>query len=120
MTHHLKLGQSGEDLAAEFLQQKGYAIRHRNYRFQRAEIDLIAETSGILVFVEVKTRFGNSDHSPEEAVDWKKEKMMVLGAEGYLEETGWTKDIRYDILTVILHDGGAKLTHIEDAFWPRE
>ena len=49
-------GKAGEDLAAKFLEQNGLKILERNYRFERGEIDLIAEEGDELVFVEVKAR----------------------------------------------------------------
>lgn len=120
MTTHLELGERGEKLAVEYLHRQGYKIREKNYRFQKAEIDIIAESDDVLAFIEVKTRHGKSAESPEEKVDWKKEKMMALGAEGYLEETGWSLDIRYDIITVLIDKGSVVITHIKDAFWPIE
>ena len=58
MASHNELGKKGEDLAAGFLEAKGYHIMDRNYRFMKAEVDLVALQlePAELVFVEVKTR----------------------------------------------------------------
>eukprot|EP01031_Cornospumella_fuschlensis_P043928 gene43928-53707_t len=55
MAEHLETGKKAEDIAANFLIEKGYQILHRNYRYGRAEIDLIVRKGIFLVFVEVKS-----------------------------------------------------------------
>ncbi|MEL7341821.1 MAG: YraN family protein, partial [Bacteroidota bacterium] len=58
MAAHNELGQQGEDIAAGYLEAKGFQILDRNYRFQKGEIDIVALMldPAELVFVEVKTR----------------------------------------------------------------
>jgi putative endonuclease len=56
MAQHYDLGKKGEELAADHLLSKGYQILARNYRFEKAEVDILAKKSGFLVVVEVKTR----------------------------------------------------------------
>ena len=63
MALHNELGKKGERLAIDYLIKKGYAILDENWRFQKAEVDIIAQIKDTLVAVEVKTRstsdFGN-------------------------------------------------------------
>src|ERR1700759_1200822 len=77
------LSEKGELLAVSWLQERGYRILHRNWRFSRYEIDIIAERAGILHFIEVKTRSGNVFGEPEEAVTDAKLNRMMLAAEEY-------------------------------------
>ncbi len=56
MAEHNELGKKGENLAVEFLQKEGYKILDRNWTFQKAEIDIIAQKDEILAVIEVKTR----------------------------------------------------------------
>ncbi|MFJ3034572.1 YraN family protein [Curtobacterium pusillum] len=62
------LGRFGEDRAAEWLEDHGFRVLERNWRCARGEIDIIAWQSCTLVFIEVKTRAGNSTGHPFEAI----------------------------------------------------
>lgn len=99
------LGRLGEDTAARLLISRGFRILHRNLRIGHAEIDLVAENGAVLVFAEVKTRrqipgspspFG----TPAEAVDAKKQAMLVRAAEAYLAEHAPDKFFRIDVIEV--------------------
>ena len=56
MAEHNELGKLGEELAVDFLIEKGYEILETNWRFQKAEVDIIAQKENILAVVEVKTK----------------------------------------------------------------
>ena len=77
MAEHYELGNKGEQLAVNYLINKGYKIVERNWRFQKAEIDIIATKDKILISVEVKTRSTNDFGSPQDFVTPKKIKLMV-------------------------------------------
>ena len=79
-----ELGKSGEEIAAKFLQKKGYRILERNYRCRLGEIDLVAKKSGDLLFVEVKTRRSSESVSPPELVDFRKQRQISRAAQHYL------------------------------------
>lgn len=113
---HLHTGQYGETLAQNYLQQQGYSILHTNYRYKRAEIDIIAHKSELLVFVEVKTRTTDTFGYPEEAVNSRKEKMLLDAAEAYILAKGWEHEIRFDIVSVTLNTPPT-IVHFEDAFY---
>jgi putative endonuclease len=56
MTQKSEIGQIGENLACEYLRDKGYKIIARNYRKPWGEIDIITKAPNkTLVFMEVKT-----------------------------------------------------------------
>lgn len=114
MSDKIKIGNEGENLAAEFLQNKGFEIVARNYRFKHAEIDLIIRTGNMLVFVEVKTRSSSSFGEPEAFVDSRKASKIFEGAEQYTFENNWTGNIRFDIVSV---KTGVmpEIVHFEDA-----
>ena len=77
-TNRRRQGKIGEDLAAKYLERNGLRIIERNYRFERGEIDLIAEEGEELVFVEVKTRRSNAFGAPEDAVTERNRNKCVL------------------------------------------
>ncbi len=117
MAEHLDTGKLGEDKAAAFLQDKGYEILARNYRFRHSEIDIIAKKNKILMFVEVKTRTNVSFGMPEEFVDATKRRLIMKAAEQYIFDTDWQGDIRFDVISVIITQHTTWIEHIEDAFY---
>lgn len=118
MGDHNEKGRNAELLAAEFLQGKGYALKEQNYRYKHAEIDLIAEHRGLLVFVEVKFRSGTGYGYAEEFVDYKKRQLIIRAADHYIHEVDWHRDIRFDIIGVYRNAGGVvRFRHFEDAFY---
>lgn len=118
MAEHNDLGQKGEELALNYLQKAGYLIVHRNWRFGRAEIDLIAEKDGFVIFVEVKTRANNYFEEPEKAVTRRKQSQIIKAADAYFKETDCQLESRFDIITVVFDKKQEIINHIEEAFYP--
>lgn len=118
MAEHNILGRSGELLAAEYLESKGYTVLDRNWRSGHKELDLVARSGNTLVVVEVKTRGSARFGNPEDAVDMRKIRRLVLATDAYLRLKCLDMNVRFDIVTII--DSGGKVTveHIEDAFFP--
>lgn len=117
MAEHNDFGTLAENLAVDFLVQKNYKILVRNFRYQRAEVDIIAEFEDIIVVVEVKARSFNSLIEPQEAVTKKKIKSILLCSDFFMTENAIDKEVRFDIITVVPDESGKlQLNHIEDAF----
>ncbi|MGG6229465.1 YraN family protein [Tenacibaculum sp. SDUM215027] len=116
MAQHNELGKKGEQLAIDFLVKKGYTIVEKNYRFQKAEVDIIAQKEQLLSVVEVKTRstayFGN----PQGFVNPKKIKLLVTAIDNYVTENDLDVEIRFDIIAVVKQRNEFTIEHIEDAF----
>jgi putative endonuclease len=107
----------GEGLAVDFLVKKGYRILERNYRFERGEIDIVAEEKDELVFVEVKARGSKSFGEPEDAVTIGKQKKIRYVAEGYLFQHHIDgKTCRFDVVTVKVGRKEPEIQHYENAF----
>lgn len=111
-------GKKGEALACELLLQKGYVILEKNWRFSRAEIDIIAKKDDILIFVEVKTRSSDFFGQPEEFIDQKKERLIADAASEYMKEVNHEWECRFDFISIILTAPSYQIKHIEDAFFP--
>jgi putative endonuclease len=117
MAEHNDFGNLAEDLAVDFLAQKNYKILGRNYRYQRTEIDIIAEFDGLIIIVEVKARGSDFFMEPQEAVNKCKIKSIVKCADFYLQINNIDKEVRFDIITVVPDEKKKlQITHIEDAF----
>ena len=108
------LGRQFEELAAKYLEEKGYKILARGYRSRHGEIDLIAEDHGTIVFCEVKYRSGKTCGTPLEAVGRAKMANLIYTARYYLYRNGFPEDqpCRFDVIGMT----GGRLTHVKDAF----
>ena len=111
-----KLGQIGEDLAVKYLAQKEYQVLARNYRYKRAEIDIIAKYQQKIIFIEVKARSGTQFGQPEEFVTPQKEALIQSAAENYLFENQLDAAIRFDIIAILKEKNTYQIEHIIDAF----
>ncbi len=113
-----ELGKRGEMLAAEYLLKANYRILERNWRFSKAEIDIIAEKSGVLIFIEVKTRSDTRFGEPESFISARKERMMQEAAAAYMVEKQYEWEIRFDVIGILLAGNGTfSLRHFEDVFF---
>lgn len=111
-------GWQAEQIAADFLIAEGYVIRERNWRLGNTlEIDIIAEKGKEMVFIEVKARSGDWD-APEDAVDNKKIRKIVRGADIYLRNLPYAYDYRFDIIAITGDAGNYSIEHYPDAFFP--
>ncbi|MBE2228440.1 MAG: YraN family protein [Ignavibacteria bacterium] len=114
------LGKTGEAIAKEYFESLGFEIVAENYRYNRAETDLVVkdEKKRVLVFVEVKTRRNRNFGEPQESVTPKKQQQMIKSAEGFLMMTPGYEDYekRFDVAAIMIEDGKAKLDHIENCF----
>ena len=120
-----KIGDKGEELAAEYLKKKGYRILERNWTHKKNEIDIIALKGEAVIFVEVKTTASDKAEEfklPLEAVDRNKRKNLTDGAREYmlLRKRNFNYDeeyYRFDIIEVYLNRDTPEINHIQDAFF---
>lgn len=117
MAQHNDTGRQGEAEAARYLTSKGYEIIEQNFRHQHAEIDLIAQRGKLLLFVEVKTRSNLSFGNPETFVSYTQARLIMKAAEHYIFAKDWQHDVRFDVVAVAMTPEGARINHLEDAFY---
>ncbi|BCB95231.1 UPF0102 protein [Dissulfurispira thermophila] len=110
------LGRKGEDIAVDFLKQKGYKILRRNYMTPLGEADIVAKDNKTIVFVEVKARSSNAFCQPFEAVNHKKQEKLKKVALYYLKQHEIELPVRFDIVSIISRDGKTEVNHIPEAF----
>jgi putative endonuclease len=107
-------GNLGEDLACQYLQDRGYRILDRNLEFPFGEIDILAEHKHVIVLVEVKTVRGQGFGLAQELVRFKKQKKLKLLAKA-LEQRYPKKTIRIDVIGVDLSCSPESLEHLVSA-----
>ncbi|KGE88453.1 MAG: YraN family protein [Phaeodactylibacter xiamenensis] len=119
MARHNDIGHAGEAIARRYLEERGYRILETNWRYRRAEVDLIAMDGKTLVFVEVKTRNTTAFGEIEDFVTRKKEDLLIAAAHAYMEHIDHDWEIRFDIIAILyLDEQSYSVKHIEDAFFP--
>ena len=99
-----------------FLQKENFRILKTNWRYQKAEVDIIAQKDDFLVFVEVKTRGSKKFDKPEEAIDKKKIVLYKDAAEGYLEQYPYDAEIRFDVISIVIVKDETQIEYFPDAF----
>ena len=119
MATHNDLGADGEEIAVHHLRSLGYKILERNWRFGKEEIDIIAELAHELVVVEVKTRNSDFFGDPHAFVSKSKQAHMVRATHAYVVKHDIDKEVRFDVIGIILNKMEQRLEHIEGAFQPR-
>lgn len=117
MAQHNKLGKKGEDLAVEYLIKNGYTIAERNYRFNKAEVDIIAKKDKVLAIIEVKTRSTTDFGNPQDFVKPKQIKNLVKAVDEYVTVNNLDVEVRFDIIAIVKETTSYNIEHIEDAFF---
>lgn len=116
MADHNELGRKGEELAVEYLRLKEYEILELNYRFQKAEVDILAKRGNLLIAAEVKTRSTPEFGNPQDFVKPKQIQQLVKVVNHYVEQSGMEVEVRFDIIAIIKNKAGTRIEHIQDAF----
>jgi putative endonuclease len=116
MARHNELGKKGEQIAHDFLVKLGMTILDLNWRYLKAEIDIIFLDNDTLVLAEVKTRSTTAFGKPEEFVSHKKLSLYLDAAEAYLFDKKMDKEIRFDIVSIVFYSDKPIIKYIKDAF----
>lgn len=117
MAKHNEFGKEGEQLAVDFLIEKGYKIKCRNYRYLKAEIDIIAQKGDTLAIVEVRARSNDQIIPIADTITPKKIKLLVMGADQYVITHDLDVEVRFDIITILKNKRIFKIEHLERAFY---
>lgn len=116
MAQHNELGEIGEQRAIDYLIRQGYTILERNWRFQKAEIDIIAQKGKIVASIEVKTRSNNEFGNPQNFVTQKKIKLLVMAMNQYVIQKNIHLEVRFDIIAITKNNRGFDILHLDNAF----
>ncbi len=117
MAQHNELGKKGELLAVNFLTETGYTIMAKNYRYNKAEIDILARKANILAVIEVKTRSSTDFGDPQNFVKPKQIQQLVKATDHYITQNNLDVEVRFDIIAITKQNNSYRITHLEDAFF---
>lgn len=117
MASHNELGKKGEQVAVDYLLNQGYFILERNYRFNKAEVDIIAQQENTLAIIEVKTRSTSNFGAPQEFVKPKQIKNLTKVIDEYIITNNLNVEVRFDIIAIIRENEDYNIEHLKDAFY---
>lgn len=111
------LGEFGERVAERWLRRKGWRVVQRRFRTGHRDIDLVIEQEGLVAFVEVKARQGDTFGDPVGAVNWKKQKELGRSARVWIARHGRSEEAyRFDVVGVLVDGERVRIRHVENAF----
>ena len=113
MTNNKRIGDLGEQLAADFLIKKGYTVLERNFQTPCGELDIIAKENDTVVFVEVKTRSSSRFGTGFEAITPKKQATLLKCAAHYADLHGLECSLRIDAIEIMLDS--KQISHLKGA-----
>ena len=107
-------------MTVSFLKGNGYTILERNWFYNKAEIDIIAQKEDFVVFIEVKTR-SKKDYFSEEIgdlVSTGQQKRIVNAGHHYIVQRDLDCEARFDLVLILIDGNSFTIEHIEEAFYP--
>ena len=115
MAAHNEGGKWGEEIAAAFVEKKGYEIIQRDWKSGHHDLDIIAKDEDTLVIIEVKTRRNRLFGNPEEAIDYKKRLSLLSATNHFVKSHHINAPIRFDIISIVGMIGlTPEIDHIKD------
>ena len=119
MAAHNELGKWGEQIAAEYLQKKGYRIMFRDWKIGHRDLDIIAKQNDVVVIVEVRTRRNNHFGDTEMTIDRQKIRNICIASNAFVKRLRIDNEIRFDIIAITgTPEIGYTINHIEDTLKP--
>jgi putative endonuclease len=109
-------GNFGENLACNFLIEKGFMILAQNWRYKHLEIDIIASKDQQLHIVEVKTRSNIEFGYPEQFIGKQKFQFLKNAAAIYQYQNPQWKNIQFDVVAITLIEP-MEILFLEDVFF---
>ena len=117
MALHTEFGKKGEELAVDYLLKNNYEIIERNYRFDKAEVDIIARKKDTLAIIEVKARSTTDFGNPQDFVKPKQIQRLVKAVDEYVTQNDLDVEIRFDIIAIVKTGKSYDIEHLENAFY---
>ena len=116
MKIHIKkdFGNSGEDIAVQYLEKQGHLILERNFYCKQGEIDIITKDKNEIVFIEVKSRSSTEYGLPSESVTKQKIQHLYKTARYFLYKNKMLNEfVRFDVVEILIKSGKFNINHIK-------
>jgi putative endonuclease len=118
MARPREVGNVGEKIARQYLEEKGYRWLASNWQCKAGELDLVMldPIEGCRVIVEVRLRRATTYGQGDETVAWQKQKKLLRTIAWYQQKEKYWGDIRCDIVSIeVKPDGHHSVSHIDYA-----
>lgn len=115
------LGRKGEEVALEYLLQRGMKLLERNWRSGHRELDLIMEEGSFIRIIEVRTREYPSIIDPFESITLPKRRRIIAAARDFLakrRDLSGGKEVVFDVVSILLNGELFEVKYIREAFGP--
>lgn len=118
MATHNDFGKEAEKISIEFLQKNNYQILEKNWRYHKAEIDIIAIDiqNNQLAVIEVKARTSDKIQPPENAINQTKKKLIITATDAYISQKNVSLEVRFDVITLLFTSQKWTINHLKNAF----
>jgi putative endonuclease len=111
-------GQLAEQLAANYLRQHGFTIRHVNWRWKHKELDIIAEKDGRLHVVEVRSLHSAYFQAPYQSIDRQKQRHLIAATDAYIKQYKLTMEVQLDVVSIVFNGATHTLEYLPNAIYP--
>jgi putative endonuclease len=118
MTEQQLTGQTGEQLAADYLRNNGFKILHINWRQGSKELDIVAEKNNRLHVVEVRSLKSNFFMEPYQSINKAKQRTLIAAANAYIQRYDLSMEVQIDVISVVFCNGTHTLEYLPDAIYP--
>ncbi len=112
-----ELGRTGEDIALNYLENKGWKLLHKNWRNKYGELDLIMHNQDKIIFIEVRTKKSLQYGTGTESVNkTKQQKIRKLAMMFLQDKKYYNHAIRFDVVSIYFANDKINIQHVEEAF----
>ncbi|MBQ0725468.1 MAG: YraN family protein [Cycloclasticus sp.] len=110
------LGLIGEEIALDFLRQRGLKLLQKNYRNRFGEIDLIMQDDTFIAFVEVRLRSSKNFGGALDSIDYHKRSKLIKCAQHYIAKSSGRNDFRFDVVAISPNKSRHEIQWLTNAF----
>lgn len=112
-----QLGKIAELYAQQFFVRKGYQLLAKNYRYRKAEVDLIVRKNNTVVCVEVKARSYDYYGHPSAFISVKKQQLLCITMDQFAQTILEAVEFRFEILCIYKSNNQWQVDHLKNAFY---
>ena len=119
MTEKQDIGHKAEQIAADYLREKGFSILDMNWRSGSKELDIVAEKDDMIHVVEVRSLTTAFFQQPYQTIGFAKQRNLLQAVNAYMERHKVSKEVQLDVISVVFSGANYKLEYLPNAIYPK-